>query len=180
MNTEWPVHAVAQLDDRIARHRGEILGFLSRRAPVVAEELAQEVWLRVAVAAPECPSEAKFRAYAFAVARRLLIDHHRRSRARVQLVPIEGGLERGRSADDPHSAACAGETLVVVEATLAAMRPELAEVFRLRTTTDLSFKQIAARQGTGLNTALGRMHAATKKIRAALDDAGSQHPRGHR
>jgi RNA polymerase sigma-70 factor (ECF subfamily) len=139
---------------------------------MVAEELAQEVWLKIARVDPECGSDAKFRAYAFAVARRVLIDHHRRSRARVQLVPIEGGLERGQSADDPYSAACAGETLVLIEATLRAMPDVQSEVFRLRTTTDLSFRDIAARQSVSLNTALGRMHAATKKVRAALVAAG--------
>ena len=172
MDTEEPLQAVAKLDARIARHRAEVLGFLSRRAPVVAEELAQEVWLKVARAAPECPTDAKFRAYAFAVARRVLIDHHRRCRARVQLVPITGGLETGRSSDDPHSSACAGQTLLAVEACLAKMPAPQAEVFRLRTTTELSFKEIAARQGVSLNTALGRMHTATRKLREALVAAG--------
>ena len=59
-----------------------------------------------------------------------------------------------------------------VEAELAAMKPELAEVFRWRTRSDLSFKDIAARQGTSVNTALGRMHQATRKVAKALADAG--------
>ena len=43
------------LDDRIARHRGELLAFLRRRSPREAEELAQETWMRVARANPDCP-----------------------------------------------------------------------------------------------------------------------------
>ncbi len=130
------------------------------------------MWLRVASADPDCSTDAKFRAYVFAVARRLLIDHYRRSRARIQLVPIDGGRDVVRSADDPFGAACAGQTLAIVEGALARMTSEQAEVFRWRVATDLSFKEIAARQGVGLNTARGRMHSATKKIRAALVDAG--------
>jgi DNA-directed RNA polymerase specialized sigma24 family protein len=66
----------------------------------------------------------------------------------------------------------AGEILEVVESTLGAMKPALAEVFRWRTTEDVSYKEIARRQDTNVNTALGRMHQATRKIRRALVDAG--------
>lgn len=163
--------AVACLDDRIGRRHAEIVAFLARRAPEDAEELAQETWLRVVRAAPANLDEASFRAYAFTVARRLLIDHHRRRRARVPLVPLEGGLEavEGRT---PDQALAAGQTLATVEHALSGMAAETAEVFRLRTTSELSFKEIAAHQRVPLNTALGRMHNATRQIRAALIAAG--------
>ncbi len=165
------MQALARLDERIHRHQQEILAFIARRAPSEAEELAQETWLRIHRANPVCKNDAAFRGYAFTVARRILIDHYRRRAARVPLVPLEGGLEPS-GGTDPHSAAVAAQTLGVVEETLAAMRPEIAEVFRLRMTSELSFKDIAARQGVPLNTALGRMHNATKRLSAALKDAG--------
>jgi RNA polymerase sigma factor (sigma-70 family) len=164
--------AVARFEDRIDRYRGELLAFIARRAPTQAEEISQETWMRVSSARPNCPDEASFRGYIYTVARRLLIDHHRRSRARVQLVPIEGGLEPSGRVGDPHASVVAGETLVWVERTLSEMQGATAEVFRLRMTTSMTFKEIAEHQGVGLNTALGRMHNATKKIRAALKTAG--------
>jgi RNA polymerase sigma-70 factor (ECF subfamily) len=161
------------MDDRIRHHRAELLGWLSRRAPQDAEELAQEVWLRVARAAPDCPDEASFRGYAFAVARRLLVDQHRRRAARVVLVSLDGGAP---DTDDPGArpdgGLAAAQILAVVEAELARMKPEIAQVFRWRTAEDLPFKEIAARQGVGLNTALGRMHQAVGALRAALHQAG--------
>lgn len=165
--------AEAALHDRILRHQAELVRFFARRAPDRAEELAQETWLRVARAEPNCPSEAHFRGYVYAVARRLLIDHHRRRKARVHLVPLEGGAERraGTDAATPFRHVAAGEVLAVVEATLGGMKPELAEVFRWRTAEEVPFKEIARRQGTGVNTALGRMHQAVKKIRDALEAA---------
>jgi len=159
------------LNERIHRHQSEILAFLTRRAPRDAEELAQETWLRVHRANPSCATDGAFRAYVFTVARRILIDHYRRRAARVSLVPLEGGLEPSGNAD-PHGSAVASQTLHLVEETLASMRPEIAEVFRLRMTSRLSFKDIAARQGVPLNTALGRMHNATKRLHAALAEAG--------
>lgn len=161
------------LDDRIARHRRELLAFLRRRNPAEAEELAQDTWMRVARANPVCPDDGSFRAYAYTVARRLLLDHHRARARSVSLVPLEGGVEPGVAAShDPAGTVSAGQALAVVQRELGAMKEELAEVFRLRMTTDLSFKDIAARQGCSLNTALGRHHQATKRVARALRAAG--------
>lgn len=172
MPQEPPLHARV-LDDRIQRNHRDLVAFLARRAPSVAEELAQETWLRVARANPDCPDEGAFRGFAFTVARRLLIDHYRRRSVRGTLVPLDGGLATTPDERlDPHSQVSANQTLRVVEATLDAMKSEVAEVFRLRTTTGLSFKEIAARQGVSLNTALGRHHHATKQLRKALHHAG--------
>ena len=163
----------SQLDQRIQRYRMELLGFLTRRVPGEAEELAQEVWLKVAKANPTCPDDASFRAYMYTVARRLLIDHHRRRKARIELVHAEQEqLERSPGPSDPESQSRASQILAVVQLTLGAMKPEIAEVFRLRMSTQHSFQEIANHQGVGLNTALGRMHRATKLIAHALTQAG--------
>ena len=167
----------SQLDERIQRFRRELIGFLARRVPGEAEELAQEVWLKIAKANPDCPDDASFRAYMYTVARRLVIDHHRRRKARIELVPAEQEqLERSPGSSDPESQSRAGQILGVVQDTLRAMKPEIAEVFQLRMSTQQSFKEIADHQGVGLNTALGRMHRATKLISQALIQAGYQEP----
>ena len=165
---------VTELERRISRYHQELIGFLKRRVPGDPEEAVQEVWLRVARAAPDCPDDASFRAYAYTVARRLVIDLHRRRKARIELVPIDdSAAERsasGGSSPDGHLEA--SEVLTVVERTLSDMKPELAEVFRMRTLDDVPFKEIARLQDCSINTALGRHHRATKKIAAALQSAG--------
>lgn len=171
MSQEPPVQALATLDDRIHRNHAQLVAFLARRVGADAEELAQETWLRVARAMPDCSDEASFRGYTYTVARRLVVDHYRGRAVRGVLVPLEGGAEAA-AGGDPHGAFSAGQMLGVVEAALAGMKPELAEVFRWRTTSDLSFKDIAARQQVSLNTALGRHHQATQTIRRALERAG--------
>jgi RNA polymerase sigma factor (sigma-70 family) len=161
----------AALDDRIARNHPALVAFLERRAAGEGEELAQEVWLRIARLQPRCPTEAEFRGYAWACARRLLIDGHRRRQARPRLVALDGGFDPGGDFD-PAAQVASAQILSVVEATLARMKPELAEVFRLRTTSAVSFVEIARRQGVPLGTALGRMHQATHHLHAALAAAG--------
>jgi DNA-directed RNA polymerase specialized sigma24 family protein len=74
--------------------------------------------------------------------------------------------------DDPHSELCASEVISLVNAELAEMKPEIAQVFRWRTNEDLSFQQIADRQNVSINTALGRMHNAVKKLSVSLEKAG--------
>jgi DNA-directed RNA polymerase specialized sigma24 family protein len=66
----------------------------------------------------------------------------------------------------------ANQILQVVEQTLDCMKPDIAEVFRMRMSTNHSFQEIADVQGVGLSTALGRMHRATKTIANALAEAG--------
>ncbi len=160
--------AASTLDARIARLHPELVGFLRRRAPGMEEELAQEVWLRLVKAAPDIATDESFRAYCFLAARRVLVDFHRRRGARIQLVPSDD-VDRSPSAEpSPDAALRARAVHDVVEAELALMKPEIAEVFVERTTGSASFREIAERQGVPLNTALGRMHRATQRIAAAL------------
>lgn len=160
------------LESRIARYRPELVAFIARRVRQDAEELAQEVWLRIARANPSFPDDASFRAYAYTVARRLIVDHHRKRKRTLQVVPIDDVVREPAAPSDPGQMVQADQVLAVVRRELAAMKPELAEVFRLRTTTGLSFKQIADRQGCSLNTALGRHHQATRRMARALREAG--------
>lgn len=154
-------------DERLAQVRPALVAFLARRVgDGLADELAQDVLERVIRVAPDCPDDASFRGYVFVVARRRLIDHHRLAANRVPFVVLDGG-EAG-PAHDGESAVAANQVLAAVQAELDAMKPELADVFRWRTSEDVSFAEIAARQRCGINTALGRMHRATKRIAEAL------------
>lgn len=166
--------AVTDLERRISRFHQELIGFLRRRVPGDPEEAAQEVWLRVARAEPDCADDASFRAYFYTVARRLVIDLHRRRKARIELLPIDDSAAERRASGGqaPDARLHADAVLRVVQTTLDAMTPEMSEVFRMRTQDDIPFKTIAARQGCSINTALGRMHRATKKITAALEAEG--------
>jgi RNA polymerase sigma factor (sigma-70 family) len=160
------------LQRRIVELRTELLAFLRRRT-TEPDEIAQETWIRVAAADPDCPDDRSFRAFVYVVARRLLIDAARRRARAGALVPLDGGAGAElASPERPDGELAAGQSLAVVERELARMKPELAEVFRLRMTTDLTFDEIARRQGVSLNTALGRHHQATKHVARALSEAG--------
>ena len=160
------------LEISIRALQGEVLAFLRRRNRERAEELAQDVWLRVTRARPEGMPYDELRAYAYTVARRVLVDEYRRTSARVTLRPVEEAPEGRSQAGNPREMAQASQMMDMVERTLARLQPEVVEVFRLRTTTELSFREIAEHQGVPLNTALGRMHRSVKAIRTALKEEG--------
>ncbi|MBW1877040.1 MAG: RNA polymerase sigma factor [Deltaproteobacteria bacterium] len=168
------MNATATVEDRFARFREALVGFLRRRtSPQAAEELAQEVWVRVLRAAPDCEDDAAFRAFMYTVARRLLIDHHRRFARRPAVVSLDdASVQVARNPWNPEHQVRADQVLAAVNVELDAMKPELAEVFRWRMTLDVSFKEIADRQRVSLSTALGRMHQATRRIAVALRRAG--------
>ena len=171
MDTEPPVQVATTLEHQMTGVREELLAFLRRRVPNHYEELAQDTWLRIARAKPECEDQRAFRAYVFAVARRLIIDHHRRSQVRPTLVALDTTVPIP-GYDDPHSNICVSEVITVVNRELEQMKPEVADVFRWRMTDQISFREIAERQGVSINTALGRMHHATKRLSSALQKAG--------
>ncbi len=161
------MHAV-RLEDRIDRHRDALTAFLRRRVGSDAEELSQEVWLRVVRSQARFADEAAFRAFVFTIARRLLIDHYRKHQRKPEMLEEA----EGQDLENPENQLVAHQLADRVDAELRKMKPEISQVFRWRASEQVSFQEIADRQGVGLNTALGRMHRAVQKLSEALVDLG--------
>lgn len=171
MDTEPPVQVATTLEHQMTEVRDELLAFLRRRVPNHYEEIAQDTWLRITRTQPNCANNKAFRAYTFTVARRLIIDHYRRNQVRPTLVALDTTVPVPGH-DDPHGNICVSQVITLVNRELDLMKPEVAEVFRWRMTDNISFREIAERQEVSINTALGRMHHATKRLAAVLHQAG--------
>jgi RNA polymerase sigma-70 factor (ECF subfamily) len=158
----------------IERHREALMGFLRRRVGDDAEELHQELWVRMSRNLDRYQGSERFRAILYTAARRLVIDHRRRRAARPSLVLVDGPKRERLTMETPgfatvgHDPIARSELVDAVEEALATLPPRMAEVVRLRLTEDLSFAEIAERQGAPLNTVLTRMHRGLKKLRAEL------------
>ena len=170
---EPPLQARAPANPDYPRLQAELLGFFRSRLPSEAEELCQRTWSRTLAAAPSCADAAAFRAYLFTCARRVLADRHRRRLRRAPLVPLGQDDPPAGSAERPDQQAGAPQLAQLAQRSLDAMPPEMAQVFRWRLQRDMSFREIARRQGVPLNTALGRMHRAVRRLRAALEQAAA-------
>jgi RNA polymerase sigma factor (sigma-70 family) len=125
-----------------------LLRYLNSQAPSMAEDLASETWLGVAVIVPRFEGdEDAFRALVFSVARRRLLDHRRKeSRRQTAAASPEFFETAGPTADAEQEALDALGTGWAMEK-IAALPPEQAEVVLLRVVGDLSVDEVASIMG---------------------------------
>ena len=82
--------------------------------------------------------------------------------------PLRDKKESICTAGQPDQTFGAHQMAEVFQNVLDTMDVQMAEVVRWRLFENLTFKEIALRQGVPLNTALGRMHRGLNQIRKAL------------
>lgn len=162
----------------VGRHRSPVFSFLVRLTAdrARAEDLCQEVFLKVVKASRTWEERARFRTWLYAIARNLAVDEARRAAFR-RAEPLDApGLAgaAGYPADDPAPDAAAEAALLrpKLEAALAALPDEQREVFLLREYAGLRFAEIADVTGTPENTVKSRMRYALEGLREALASLG--------
>ncbi len=143
-----------------------------------AEDIFQEVWMQVIKKLPKFSFKGAFRNWLYTIAHHKTIDFIRKS-GKEKLVSLSQELNNdGLTYEDilednsPDiismlSAKELEDKLKVIVERL----PELQrEVFLLRCDAGMKFKEIAKLTKVSLNTVLGRMHYAVKKVREELCD----------
>ena len=152
-----------------ARHRARLFRFVLRsiRVRAVAEELYQDVWMRVIEARASYTPTARFSTWLYTIAHNRMVDHWRR--AGVPLGALdEHDLPDG--APDPARHAEGRETLVRFAAALERLPPAQREAFLLHEEAGLTIAEIAAATGSNEEAAKSRLRYAMAKLRAALGD----------
>jgi RNA polymerase sigma-70 factor (ECF subfamily) len=164
------------------RHQTAIFNFVLRqiRTPAVAEEIAQEVFMRIIEGAAAFKHEAKFTTWAYTIARNLCIDHARKASHRrhdsLDQTDREGGAPLGERVADLHPRASTERAAVATQiqervvAAVEALPAEQREVFLLRQLGNLPFQEIAVVTGTPENTVKSRMRYALERLQEALTD----------
>jgi len=167
----------------LSRYQGPIFNYLLRSVGErqAAEDLTQEVFLRVIQGAGGFQSQAKFSTWLFAIARNLSVDQSRRMRHRRHAsldaaAQGDGGsaqvlVERLRAlapGTDRHAASARIRERVAHA--VAALPDEQREVFLLRQVDDLSFAEIASICSVPENTVKSRMRYALERLQKSLAD----------
>jgi RNA polymerase sigma-70 factor, ECF subfamily len=162
------------------RHIRSVYNFVARQTGTSsAEDLTQEVFVRVVERAHAFKHEARFTTWLYAIARNLCIDHLRKMGRRQHPSldqPDEHGVPRGETIPDPRPdasgerMASAGEMRQKIEAALASLPEEQREVFLLREVVCLPFQEIAKVTGAPENTVKSRMRYALERLQEALED----------
>jgi len=170
----------------VERHKTSLYNFVLRqiKAPPAAQDLTQEVFLRIIESGGSFKHEAKFTTWAYTIARNLCIDHLRKAsyRRHPSLDQEGGGGEAGEGptlgeqvADfhpraSTERAAMSNEIQIKVVAAVEALPNEQREVFLLRHVANLAFQEIAEITGTPENTVKSRMRYALERLQEALTD----------
>ena len=182
---------VAAFAELVARHEKRLWNFLRRFVAdsATAEDLLQEVFLRVVKNAAEWQPSAKFSTWIYTIARNLCTDTARRGALRkADSLDQTPGASRDESG--PHRidkvaaqsgnaerAAMDREIATRVDQAVAALPVEQREVFLMREVMDMSFADIATATKTSEPTVKSRMRYALERLRGALvelrDDDGS-------
>jgi RNA polymerase sigma factor (sigma-70 family) len=156
-------------DTLYRRHRGALYRFVLRalKQRSAAEELFQEVWIRVIEARSRYSPQARFTTWLYTIAHNLLVDHWRKKGLALvsldtQDVPVESA-NPARQAEGRESLA---RFLHALESLPAAQR----EAFLLHEEAGLTVAQIAAATGSNEETAKSRLRYAMGKLKAAVDE----------
>jgi RNA polymerase sigma-70 factor (ECF subfamily) len=163
--------------DRLyARHRGPLYRLVLRsvKSSAEAEELYQEIWIKVIEARDRYVVSAKFTTWLYTVAHHRLIDYWRKRGLAIVPVENEDGetVVEGKAGpfDEPERVAEARQTLAAFQEALAALPPAQREAFLLHHEGELSVAEIAAATGTNEEAAKSRLRYAMDKLRKALGD----------
>ncbi len=132
-----------------------------------AEDLTQDVFLKVWGGLARFTAGSNFRAWLFCIARRRLIDSHRGGRS-----PNASQLPEGVAATDPGpvSTLVARETLALVQQAIGRLPTTLREAFLLRTQEDLSYADIAGVLEATEETVRWRVFKARQTLLQELGD----------
>ena len=151
------------------RHRGRLFGFILRsiKSRAAAEELYQEVWMRVIEARTTYSATARFTTWLYTIAHNRMVDHWRR--AGLALVSLDSD-EIAAGTPDPSRHAEGREALARFAAALQSLPAAQREAFLLREEAGLSVAQIAVATGSNEETAKSRLRYAMAKLKAAVDD----------
>ena len=159
----------------VRRHRTPVFSFLLRLTGDRgrAEDLCQEVFLKVVQASSGWEEWARFQTWVYAIARNLAVDAARRAALRTA-EPLDAPAAERTASDDPAPDRGAAAALVrpKLEAALAALPAEQREVFLLREYAGLRFAEIAEATGTPENTVKSRMRYALEALRTKLEALG--------
>jgi len=152
-----------------ARHRIRLFRFVLRniKSRASAEELYQEIWMRVIEARATYRPTARFTTWLYTIAHHRMVDHWRS--ARLPTVSLETD-DIPASNPGPQQHMEAREALSRFAAALESLPAAQREAFLLHEEAGLTAAEIAAATGSNEEAAKSRLRYALAKLKAAVDD----------
>jgi RNA polymerase sigma-70 factor (ECF subfamily) len=163
----------------LTRHEKGVFGFALRMLGdrMLAEEVAQETFLRVIQSASRYRAKASFRYYLYRIARNQCIDLLRRRPREPRTPDLDAGspgtpegIPNGNPG--PEQNAGAAQLRAVIRRALATLPEDQRETFLLKEVKGMKLQDVAAITGANLNTVKSRLRYALARLREHLVRAG--------
>ena len=169
------------LDQLIVRYQHRLLRYLLflTSSRELAEDLFQEVWMRVLLRGGQFNGKARFDTWLFTIARNLVIDY-RRKRTLASLDELVDGsseddrpmtLEITDEQPSPFDRFASGEDRERIAEALLSLDTVYREVLVLRFHEDLSLQEIATVTRAPLSTVKSRLYRGLAAIKPRLEAA---------
>ncbi len=134
-----------------------------------AEDLTQEVYLKLWKNLDRYQEGSSFRAWAYRVARNLFVDAYRRARDERRATWVDPEfLESLPGGEDPHATAVRRQRLELARRGLARLPEPLAHLILLRDFADWSYEELAEELDLPLGTVKSRLNRARRELTALM------------
>ena len=155
----------------VERYRRLVLhvAFRSMGDMSLAEDVAQEAFIKVFRGLPHYRPEKPFVHWLHRVVANAVTDELRRKRATIPLDALVNPPESSEA--DPEDVAGQHDVQQAVRAAIAALPPRYREIISLQVFHELTYEEIARRLRLPLGTVMWRLNMAKRLLRKQLGDA---------
>ena len=152
----------------VTRHAPAVARFVSSLGQRVdVDEVVQDTFIRAFGALQSFRADAALRTWLFTIARRLVLDRRRSERRRGTEVEVQEG--DATTPGDPLSSLVAQEMHDRLNSAVARLTPMQREIFTLRVTEGMGYREIAEVVGSTEGAARVHYHHAMRSVKEFLD-----------
>jgi RNA polymerase sigma-70 factor (ECF subfamily) len=161
----------AAFESLYARHKAPLYRYVLRQVDRnIADELYQDIWLKLVDARDSYQPSAKFTTWLYRIARNRIIDHYRRQSIR----PVDNNATAidataDRDCDQPEQRIESQDRMERLMVAITDLPREQKDVFLLREQAGLGLDEIAILTGVSFEAAKSRLRYALRRLRDALD-----------
>ena len=165
---------VVAFEQLYERHKGGLYRYILRKCgnENTAEELFQEVWIKLIRAREQYEVRAKFTTYLYQLANNHCIDYYRKQNSRNPANTIAGDCEPenipGREQEQPENQVILDQQINRLMYLIEELPAEQQEAFILREEAGMSVAEIAEVTGVNAETAKSRLRYAVNKLREGM------------
>lgn len=145
--------------------------YLFTKSRELSEEITQDVFVKVWEKKEGLASVGMFKGYVFKMARNLVMDHYRRQQAEHRFQTLSSPFTE-ESDEQTDAELIYGQYYEIAQEAIKQLPEKRKEIFELKTTTELSLDEIAAKLNISKSVVKKQLYAATGFVKQYLRQHG--------